>query len=184
LLVGTYSVVPNTDLVKIEIEVKDADDTYTSKSPVYLTTLGRFKITGSTGLHVLMNDGRYPNSFSVKDSILVAGRNSNLQPSIGTYINGTWRVNDAALGFGFGVGLPVNGDANPNFSAFGTAQFVTDIGRFGFNIGLGMRQIEVLGAGYSVGEKLGGNDLEIPMDKAWKPALMFGVNYIFTQDKE
>lgn len=140
-----------------------------------------FKMLVSAGFHTLISDGANVRNFANHDSTIVDRKGINVVPSFGTYLHATWRVQDALIGFGLGTGIPFSSDSGndltPNFSLFGTTMFQTDAGRMGFNIGVGLRKVNYLSPGYSVGDAISSDVTVIPTYGRWRPTLMVGVSY-------
>ncbi len=140
-----------------------------------------FKMLVSAGFHTLISDGANVRNFANHDSTIVDRKGINVVPSFGTYLHATWRVQDALIGFGLGTGIPFSSDAGndltPNFSLFGTTMFQTDAGRMGFNIGVGLRKVNYLSPGYSLGDAISSDVTVIPTYGRWRPTLMVGVSY-------
>lgn len=182
---------PSKEKIDLTMESKVTVNDKVTERDIYSSTFyqaGRFKMFGSVGAHVLFMDGKYAKQFSNKDSIIVERNGSNIQPSIGTYLNATWRFRDGLMGFGVGTGIPINVDGStdltPNLNLFYTCVFQTEYGRMGFNIGGGIRKVNGLKSGFYVGENIGSTSLEVPMSSFWKPAFMIGVNYNIGSNNE
>ncbi len=140
----------------------------------------------SVGFHTLISDGANVRQFANKDSMIVDRKGANVIPALGTYLNGVWRYNQTLYGIGFGTGIPLaSDDANltPNFTLHGTLMWQSDMGRFGVNVGVGLRKINYLAPGYIMGEKLSDATQAVPTYSRWRPALMVGVNYTIPQKK-
>ncbi len=179
-----YQFIPSKEQVDLEIKVykKGSNVLKSTSGELTFSTVGRFKMTTGIGGHLLLIDGKYARTYENIDSVIVSGNGSNIRPSLGTYLNGTWNQGWGLMGFGLGVGLPLNisGDADltPNFSVFMTCQFQTDYGRMGFNIGMGICKTNELKAGYSTGQNIGSASMDVPLTDVWRPGLMFGLNYV------
>lgn len=175
-----FSFIPKMEETDLELKVIDRKSKNIKNSMnLQLITCGRFKIISSIGAHVLITDGKYARKYSNVDSVIVSNNTSNIQPSIGTYLNGVWRVNDALIGLGLGMGIPFDGsgDLTPNFSINHTMLFQTSQGRFGYNFGVAIRKVDIIAAGYTLGGNLGNASIDVPLISAWKPALLIGVSY-------
>ena len=182
---------PSKEKIDLTMKSKVTVNDKVTERAIYSSTFyqtGRFKMFGSVGAHVLFMDGKYAKQFSNKDSIIVERDGSNIQPSIGTYLNATWRFKDGLMGFGVGTGIPINVDGStdltPNLNLFYTCVFQTEYGRMGFNIGGGIRKVNGLKSGFYVGENIGSTSLEVPLSSFWKPAFMIGINYNIGSNKE
>ena len=188
----TLEVLPYKERVDISVDISTtkttvsagATQTATTTSTIYsgeFITKNSFKMLVSVGFHTLVSDGANVRNYSNFDSTIVDRKGSNIIPSFGTYLNATWRVRDALVGFGVGTGIPFSSDAGneltPNFSLFGTSIFQTDAGRMGFNIGVGLRKINYLAPGYSVGDAISPDVTVIPTFGRWRPTFMVGVSY-------
>ncbi|MNU90279.1 hypothetical protein D3C71_801410 [compost metagenome] len=141
----------------------------------------RFKIFSSAGMHCMIFDGRHANIYSNKDSMIVRRNGSNIVPSFGTYLNGTWRLNDCLMGIGLGIGIPLqfnsNVDMTPNFNVLWTTNFQNQYGRFGINAGFGIQKVNVLAPGFAVGDNLGNTNPDIPLRAIWTPTFGVGISY-------
>ncbi|WP_343603831.1 hypothetical protein [Fluviicola sp.] len=141
----------------------------------------RFKIFSSIGAHCMIYNGKFAGIYSNKDSIIVRRNGSNIVPSFGTYLNGTWRLNDCLMGIALGIGIPLqftsNVDMTPNFNILWTTNFQNQYGRFGINAGFGIQKVNVLAPGFQVGDNLGTNNLDIPLRAIWTPTFGIGISY-------
>lgn len=141
----------------------------------------RFKIFSSIGAHCMIYNGKYAGLYDNKDSVIVRRNGSNIIPSIGTYLNGTWRLNDCLMGIGLGIGIPLqltnNVDMTPNFNVLWTTNFQNQYGRFGVNAGFGIQKVNVLSPGFNVGDNLGTTNLDVPLRAIWTPTFGVGISY-------
>lgn len=185
------TVTPRKEQVEVTIEqIENSSAKITTKSlnEFHLVTIHSFKMFASAGFHVIVNDGADVRHFHNRGGTIEDRKGDNVLPSFGTYIQGAWRFRDGLAGFGFGTGIPFNssetGDLSPNFALFGTLVFQTDAGRFGFNIGTGLRKVNYLSPGYNVGDQLADAEAIIPTYSRWKPGLMVGINYTIPEQKK
>jgi hypothetical protein len=185
------TVTPRKEQVEVTIEqIENSSSKITTKSlnEFHLVTIHSFKMFASAGFHVIVNDGADVRHFHNRGGTIEDRRGDNVLPSFGTYIQGAWRFRDGLAGFGFGTGIPFNssetGDLSPNFALFGTLVFQTDAGRFGLNIGTGLRKVNYLSPGYNVGDQLVDAEAIIPTYSRWKPGLMVGINYTIPEQKK
>jgi hypothetical protein len=183
-------VIPTKELVSMNIQMAKLDeDKDTLKRPLFNADFainGSFKLVASVGFHTLISDGANVREFANKDSIIVDRKGANVIPAFGTYLSGVWRYNQTLYGIGFGTGIPLaSDDANltPNFTLHGTLMWQSDMGRFGVNLGVGLRKINYLAPGYEMGEKLSDATQAVPTYSRWRPALMIGVSYTIPQKK-
>lgn len=141
----------------------------------------RFKIFSSAGMHCMIYNGKYAGIYNNKDSIIVRGNGDNIVPSFGTYLNGTWRLNDCLMGIALGMGIPLqfnsNVDMTPNFNVLWTTNFQNQYGRFGINAGFGIQKVNVLAPGFKVGDNLGTSNLDVPLRAIWTPTFGVGISY-------
>lgn len=141
----------------------------------------RFKIFSSIGAHCMIYNGKYAGIYDNKDSVIVRRNGSNIVPSIGTYLNGTWRLNDCLMGISLGIGVPLqltnNVDMTPNFNVLWTTNFQNQYGRFGVNAGFGIQKVNVLSPGFNVGDNLGTTNLDVPLRAIWTPTFGVGISY-------
>lgn len=141
----------------------------------------RFKIFSSAGMHCMIYNGKYAGIYNNKDSIIVRGNGDNIVPSFGTYLNGTWRLNDCLMGIALGMGIPLqfnsNVDMTPNFNVLWTTNFQNQYGRFGINAGFGIQKVNVLAPGFKVGDNLGTSNLDVPLRAIWTPTFGIGISY-------
>lgn len=141
----------------------------------------RFKIFSSAGMHCMIYNGKYSGIYSNKDSIIVRRNGDNIVPSFGTYLNGTWRLDDCLMGIALGMGIPLqfnsNVDMTPNFNVLWTTNFQNQYGRFGINAGFGIQKVNVLAPGFNVGDNLGTSNLDVPLRAIWTPTFGIGISY-------
>lgn len=141
----------------------------------------RFKIFSSAGMHCMLFNGKYAGIYGNKDSIIVRRNGNNIVPSFGTYLNGTWRLDDCLMGISLGIGIPLqftsNVDMTPNFNLLWTTNFQNQYGRFGINAGFGIQKVNVLAPGFNVGDNLRVTNTDVPLRAIWTPTFGIGVSY-------
>jgi hypothetical protein len=171
---------------EITVKISKYDKRKSTSNPTELIDITfiqyqRFKIFSSVGAQCMIFNGKYANIYDNKDSIIVRRNGSNIVPSLGTYLNGTWRLNDCLMGFGLGMGIPLqlteNVDMTPNFNAYYSTYFQNNYGRFGFNVGFGIQKVNVLAPGYAIGNNIGTTNLDVPLRAMWTPTFGFAISY-------
>lgn len=168
-------------IIKVVVYKRNSTTAYKETTFRFITK-NRFKISNSIGVQAIVIDGVHTRTFDNVDSQIFDRKLSNIQPSFATYLHGTWRVRDAQIGLGFGVGIPIplssEDGLTPNFSIVYTTLFQTDSGRFGFNIGCGIREVNILAPGYAIGGKLSDASIDVPTITTWRPGLVVGISYV------
>jgi hypothetical protein len=175
---------PSKEEITISIKKYNRSNRTSSPEDIFNMTfiqLKRFKIFSSVGAHCMIYNGKYAGIYDNKDSLIVRRNGSNIIPSLGTYLNGTWRLNDCLMGIGLGMGIPLQltdkVDMTPNFNILWTTNFQNQYGRFGINMGFGIQKVNVLSPGFNEGDNLGTSNLDVPLKAIWTPTFGVGISY-------